>query len=437
MKTQLSILLFFYFTFLFFSCKKKEDVPDPIPDLPKLESVTTVNGVIGGAKNTLVTINGTNFTSDLSKISVTVNGKICTIQNASATTIVFQIPPYCGRGAIIANINGTIINGPMFEYVYTYTLTSVTNGVTGYLDGQLANSQWNQIQGVCVDTSNNIYVSSYTNPVVRKITADFTTVTTLAGNGVNGNVNAQGTNARLGTNDNISIDVNGTIFYADQSSNSVKKIDRLGNVTTFIQNPVVFPIAACVSKQGNVYVLSESGIAKYSSTGTFVWKVVSHGVGNLDGDSSVVKFNFITWGNPTIDDAEQNLYFANSNQSSATPPCQIKKLNLQTLFTSSVAGSYTIGGAIDGPANTATFNNINGLAIDKFGGMYIAEWGHRIRYLLNGTVTTIVGAAGMGDVDGPAAVGKIRAPNGLAMNKQGDLIISSSGNNKVKRLIID
>ena len=58
-------------------------------------------------------------------------------------------------------------------------------------------------------------------------------------------------------------------------------------------------------------------------------------------------------------------------------------------------------------------------------------------YLLNGTVTTIVGAAGMGDVDGPAAVGKIRAPNGLAMNKQGDLIISSSGNNKVKRLIID
>jgi IPT/TIG domain len=440
MKKLSNVSLFFLLTIIFFGCKKNEDAPTvlPVTPSPTISSTTTVSGIIGGPKNTVVTLKGTNFTSDLSKIKVTVNDKVCTILSASVDSIKFQVPAYCGRGNILLEINGIKITGPIFEYVYTYTLSSVTNGIVGYQDGPLATSTWNQIQGLCVDTSDNIYTSAYSLPIVRKITSDYSTASTLAGNGTIGNVNAQGTNARLGYNDNISVDKNGNIYYADQVSSSVKKIDRLGNVTTFIAAPVVSPITAFVSKQGNVFVLSNDGIAKYNSTGGFVWKVVSHGIGNVSGDSSVVKFNYITWGNPAIDDAEQNLYFADYNDAITNTPSQIKKLNLQTLVTSTVAGVANVGGSMDGSASTATFKTVCGLVIDKFGGMYIGDWnGHRIRYLINGTVSTIIGAAGPGDVDGLAANAKIRTPNGLALNKQGDLIISCSGNNKVKRLIID
>jgi hypothetical protein len=436
MKYSTRFFAFLFITGIFLSCKKNNDTP--AEPTPVLTTVTTATGIVGGPKNTVITIKGTNFITDLSKITVTVNGKICEILSATADSIKAKILPYCGTGNIVLNLNGTVLNGPIFTYVYTYTLTSITNGVAGYQDGPMASSKWEDISGLCVDSSNNVYTSSYSKPAVRKITSDYLNVSTLAGDRTVGDVNGQGTNAKLGNADNISVDYNGTIFYADQYSSKVKKIDKLGNVTTFISNPIAAPVTAQVGKLSNVYVLSGDEIAKYNSAGVLQWKFKSKGVGSVDGDTSVVKFNNITFGNVTIDDNEQNLYFATFNFSVSGYPSQIKKLNLQTLTTTTIAGVENVSGSVDGNAASATFKLVTGLALDKQGGVFIADgFGNKIRYLKNGVVSTIIGASGSGDVDGDISIAKISYPDGLGMNNKGDLIIACVSNNKIKRLIID
>lgn len=444
MKITAVLLTVFLVTGIFFSCKKGGDTP-PTPSVPAVSQVSTASGIMGGPKNTLITITGTNLPSNTSQIVVTINGKLCTVVSASATSIVVKVPPYAGTGTIVMNLNGVITNGPVFNYEYTYTVTSITNGINGYQDGPIATAMWEETSGLCVDTSNNIFTSAYSKPVLRKITADLSTVSTLAGDRTVGDVNGQGIAAKLGNADNISIDKNGVIYYADQSNNKVKKIDKLGNVTTFISNVIQgnSPVTAQVGSQGNVYVLGfDRSISKYNAAGVLQWRIKSHSsaFGNsTDGDSSVVKFDDVSFGNIAIENGETALYFATMTPVSGSAwASQVKKLNLSTLNITTVAGLVTASGVTDGPALTATFNLVTGLAIDATGGLYIGDgFNSRIRYLKNGTVSTIIGAAGVGDVDGPPAAAKINYPDGIALTSNGDLIMACAGNKKIKRLAIE
>jgi hypothetical protein len=437
---QLQLLLaFLVFTIFIYSCKKEDDTIQP----PVLTNVTTASGIASGPKNTVITIKGANFTTDITKIIVTVNGKVCQILTATADSITAKIPVNCGTGNIVVTINGTVLTGTVFTYIYTYTLNSITNGTVGYTDGPIANAKWDECAGLCVDTAGNIFTNQYSKPIVRKITSDLNTASTIAGDRTVGDINGNGISARLGNADNISIDNNGTIFYADQTSRKVKKIDAAKNVTTFITSPTGFnPVTAHVSRtSGNVYVCGDlngyAAIYKYNGSGVLQWRVISHGIGSTDGDSSVVKLNYISFGNICIDDAEQTLYFA-SNSYTSLQPSEIKKLNLSTLVTTTIAGSQTLSGTTDGPAATATFKLVTGLALDNLGGLYIADgFNNRIRYLFNGIVSTVVGSAGSGDVDGDASVAKISYPDGLAFNNKGELIIACVTNNKIKRLVRD
>jgi hypothetical protein len=448
MKITSAILTVLFITGIFFSCKKGGDDSSTTP--ASVTQVSTASGVMGGPKNTLLTITGTNLPTDPSAITVTINGKVCTVVSASATSLVVKVPPYAGTGTIIINLNGVVTNGPVFNYVYTYGLVSITNGIKGYQDGPIASAQWDETSGLCVDTAGNIFTSGYTKPVVRKITADLSTVSTVAGDRTVGDVNGQGTAAKLGNADNISIDKAGTIYYADQGYNKIKKIDKLGNVTTLISNVITnsAPVTAQVGSLGNIYVMGfDRSISKYNAAGVLQWKVRSHAIGtygnSTDGDSSVVKFDDVSFGNMAIENGETALYFATMTSVSVGGGAsgwasQVKKLNLTTLITTTLTGSATVSGVVDGPAASSTFNLVTGLAIDATGGLYIGDgFNDRIRYLKSGIVSTIIGAAGQGDVDGPPATAKIDYPDGLVLTSKGDLVFACVGNNKIKRLVID
>lgn len=77
---------------LFFSCKKNNDtVATPSPNIT---GVTAPGGISAGPKNTVITIKGSNFITDLSKIQVTVNGKSCVVLSATPDSVKAKIPPY-------------------------------------------------------------------------------------------------------------------------------------------------------------------------------------------------------------------------------------------------------------------------------------------------------------------------------------------------------
>ena len=99
-----------------------------------------------------------------------------------------------------------------------------------------------------------------------------------------------------------------------------------------------------------------------------------------------------------------------------------------------VAGSGRIGDG--GPATAAQFSNINGVAIDRLGNLYLADTdNHRVRKVsLGGTVTTIAGTgtAGFTGDRGPAVNAQLNLPYGLALDGVGNLYVADFGNQRVR-----
>jgi hypothetical protein len=103
------------------------------------------------------------------------------------------------------------------------------------------------------------------------------------------------------------------------------------------------------------------------------------------------------------------------------------------------AGTGLVGYSGDGGQATATeLGVISSCVVDSNGGLLIAESGnHRIRRIdKSGVITTIVGtgvAGSLGDGD-PGPMAQISDPNGLAIDKAGNLFFSNAGTGTIREL---
>lgn len=107
-----------------------------------------------------------------------------------------------------------------------------------------------------------------------------------------------------------------------------------------------------------------------------------------------------------------------------------------------VAGTGQPGTAGDGgPATQAQLNGPHRLALDPQGRLVIADEGnHRIRRVEHdGTMTTIAGSGIMGfsGDGGPAIAAALSGPGAVAFDRAGNLLITDSNNNCVRRVTAD
>src|ERR1035441_6181393 len=103
-----------------------------------------------------------------------------------------------------------------------------------------------------------------------------------------------------------------------------------------------------------------------------------------------------------------------------------------------VAGSSLIGDG--GPALAAQFSNIQGVAVDRLGNLYLADTAnHRVRKVSGGTVTTVAGTgvAGFSGDGGSALKAQLNLPYGLALDSAGNLYVADLGNQRVRRVASD
>ena len=99
------------------------------------------------------------------------------------------------------------------------------------------------------------------------------------------------------------------------------------------------------------------------------------------------------------------------------------------------AGGFNVEGV---PANQVPLNQPSGVAVDRWGNIYIADTRRRLIRKVDstGTITTI---AGPGDVlfggdGGPAVQAGLRPPRGVAVDSAGDLYIADAGNHRIRKV---
>jgi hypothetical protein len=90
----------------------------------------------------------------------------------------------------------------------------------------------------------------------------------------------------------------------------------------------------------------------------------------------------------------------------------------------------------DGPAASAQFNGPIGIAIDRDGRVLVADsYNDRIRIIDRaGTVSTLAGAGGPGWTEGSASTAQFHTPSGVAVLPSGDVIVADTGNGAIRKV---
>src|SRR5437868_7061651 len=107
-------------------------------------------------------------------------------------------------------------------------------GIYGSANGKGGAAQFNHPSGVAGDNAGNVYVADTNNNIIRKITSTGV-VTTLAGAvGVQGNADGMGSAAQFNNPNGVAVDSAGNVYVADTNNSTIRKITSAGVVTTLV-----------------------------------------------------------------------------------------------------------------------------------------------------------------------------------------------------------
>jgi sugar lactone lactonase YvrE len=326
---------------------------------------------------------------------------------------------------------------------FTFTTLAGTPSNAGSADGASSAAQFENPNGVAVDSEGNVYVADLGNNTIRKITPGGV-VTTLAGTpGVSGSADGTGGAAQFAKPSGVAVDSLGNVYVADSFNNTIRKISSGGAVTTLAGTPGIVgsadgsggaaqfnrPGGVAVDGTGNVYVADSLNrtIRKITSNGVVTTLAGTPGIlGALDGPGSIARF-----ANPTgvAVDGEGNVYVADNYNFT------IRKITSAGLVTT-LAGSLSSMGSADGIGTNAQFNYPQGVAVDNAGNVYVTDTNNNAIRMITpaGVVTTLAGSANANGAfsNGRGSVVRFDLPAQLAVDSVGNIYVGDSGNQVVR-----
>lgn len=149
--------------------------------------------------------------------------------------------------------------------------------------------------------------------------------------------------------------------------------------------------------------------------------------GSLDGTGPSARFDAPEG---IVADGSGNLYVAERGSST------IRKISAQAVATT-LAGAAGTPGAADGVGAGARFSAPTRLEAGRDGNVYVTDTGNStIRKVSpEGVVTTLAGRAGVcGSQDGIGTGAQFCAPQGIVLDRSGNLYVTDTGNHTVRRI---
>ena len=193
------------------------------------------------------------------------------------------------------------------------------------------------------------------------------------------------------------------------------------------------PTATAVDAAGNLYIADygNNRVRKVSSTGT-VTTFVETGTGGFSGDGGPATSASLFHPESIVVDRNGQVYVADADNT------RVRRIDTSGVITT-IAGNGTIGFSGDGgPATSASLSGPIGIAVDRDGRVILSDAGNqRVRMVdLDGTISTVAGTgtAGFSGDGGNATAAKVNRPHGVAVDNHGNLLIADCGNNRIRRV---
>ncbi len=319
-------------------------------------------------------------------------------------------------------------------------LAGVVTGA-GSVDGTGGGASFNQPMCVVLDPAGNAFVTDYDNNTIRKITPSGV-VTTIAGvAGVTGgHDDAIGTNATFSSPEGITIDTAGNLYVADSGNMVIRKITPSGSVSTYAGTTLVYgsangasptfsgPQGVAADSSGNIYVVEGSGKVRMIDSSGFVTVVAGGGAGGHDDTGTLAGFGSYIYA-IAIDPISGDLYVGDTGEN------LVRKITPAGVV-STIAGTKNFWGHVNGNGTAASFSFINSLAVDLSGNVYIADSANNMvrKIDTSANVTTYAGALDSGALDGSGTSARFSTVNGVAADAAGNLIVTDSNNNTVRKI---
>ncbi len=280
-----------------------------------------------------------------------------------------------------------------------------TDLVFGGAGRQASSAPLGRVSRVTVDPSGRPVFSDPNYHLVFRVEANGS-ISVIAGNNIQGLSNATGnglghsgggysgdegpaTNAALNRPEGVAYDGAGNLYIADVFNNRIRMVDTKGIIHTF------------------------------AGTGQ---------AGQQDSSQALsASFNYPT---DVVADGSGNLY-VNDNQN-----YKIRKITSQGVV-STIAGTGVFGSAAENAsAATQPLADIEAMAVDTQGNLYLGDFTYnRVRRISGGLIATVAGNGNAGfSGDGPALNVSINGPGGLAFDQNGNLLISDTGNRRIRKL---
>ncbi len=254
-------------------------------------------------------------------------------------------------------------------------------------EGPASNAVLWKPRSIIIDNG-NIYLGDFENSVIRKVTTAGL-IHTVAGFPHLQNTDNKSAVTRYSLSDSSS---SLRKYFADEHNNTVHCIALTGKIST-------------VAGNGKAGYSGDGGPAREAELNK-PWSVAEDNEGNL-----------------LIADAGNNV---------------VRKVNSEGIITT-IAGNGKPGYSGDGgPATDAQINNLQGIAADKDGNVYITDAADNVirRIDVNGMISTFAGNSHRGykGDNGPATDAQLNQPIDVAADDAGNVYIADAGNHVVRKV---
>jgi sugar lactone lactonase YvrE len=356
--------------------------------------------------------------------------------------------------------------------------TYVGTGSAGYSgDGGVASSAaLDSPQGLCIDTSGNIYISDYLNNRLRKVMKSTSIISTIAGTGAssyNGD-NGQAVAASVSPA-GVAVDVSGNIYISDLKNHRIRKILASTNVIITVAGTgstgysgdggqatagvIQNPLGINLDSAGNIYFGDGAGynVVRKVAVSTGIISTVAGTAstsGAYNGDNIQATSATLNGPYDVVLDSSGNLYICDRYNN------RVRKVIVSTGLISTVLGTGSASSTGDGSiASSAAINSPTFSRFDSSGNYYVSECGgNRVRKVINlveaptsiptsypslspHSISVISTFAGTGSAsysgdNGQATSADINCPTGIAIDSSGNVYLNDFGNHRVRKVTV-